>query len=142
MTFHRKLFNVHRQMLRRCSDPECPDWPNYGGRGITVCPEWQDVKVFTHWALTHGYAQGLTIDRTDTNGNYCPDNCRWATILEQARNARRVVLLTVDGETKPLVEWAEIVGISQRTMKMRLRLGWSHHDTVRVKPVRGRNQYS
>lgn len=142
MAFHRKLYDVHRQMLRRCEEPQSADWPNYGGRGIKVCAEWQDVNAFTHWALTHGYAKGLTLDRTDTNGNYCPANCRWATVLEQARNARRVVMLTVDGQTKPLVEWAEQVGISQRTMKMRLKLGWSHKDTVTIEPVRGRNQYT
>lgn len=141
MTFHRRLFDVHRQMLRRCADQKCPDWPNYGGRGIRVCDEWQDVKRFTHWALTSGYARGLTLDRIDTNGNYEPGNCRWATVLEQARNARRVVMLTVDGVTRPLVEWAEQTGISPRTMKMRVRLGWSDHDTVMIPPVRGRNQY-
>lgn len=141
VTFHRKLFDVHRQMLRRCSDPKCPDWPNYGGRGIKVCQEWQDVKRFTNWALTSGYAEGLTLDRVDTNGNYEPSNCRWATVLEQARNARRVVMLTVDGVTKPLVEWAEQTGISPRTMKMRVHLGWNDRDTVTIPPVRGRNQY-
>lgn len=142
MTFHRKLFDVHRQMVRRCTEPSCPDWKNYGGRGISVCGQWGDVKAFTHWALTHGYASGLTLDRIDTNAGYSPENCRWATLLEQARNARRVVMLTVDGVTRPLVEWAEIVGISQRTMKMRIKLGWSHSDTVFVRPVKGRNQFS
>lgn len=141
MPFHRKLFDVHRQMLRRCDEPSCPDWKNYGGRGIRVCHEWRDVKVFTEWALCNGYAQGLTIDRIDTNDDYAPRNCRWATVLEQARNARRVVFLEVDGIRRPLVEWAEITGISQRTMKGRVLLGWSHDRIVSEIPIHGRNQY-
>ena len=142
MTFHRKLYDVHRQMLFRCYNKSSKDYPNYGGRGIYVCDEFMDVKKFTEWALNNGYQEGLTLDRIDTNGNYTPDNCKFSTILQQARNCRRVVMLTVDGVTRPIVEWSEITGISQRTLKGRLKLNWDAWDVINVPPVKGRNQYS
>jgi len=142
MAFHRKLFDVHRQMVKRCEDPSNPDYPNYGGRGIKVCEEWQDFRTFTEWALSNGYQPGLSIDRENTNSGYEPSNCRWATVLQQARNARRVVMIEFNGQTRPLVEWAEIVGISQRTLKMRRKLGWSVERMLTVRPVKGRNQYA
>ena len=86
-----KLYNTWLRMKGRCNRPTATSYQYYGGRGISVCDAWQhDFQAFRDWALAHGYREGLSIDRIDVNGNYCPENCRWITIAEQQRNKRPV----------------------------------------------------
>lgn len=83
-----KLYMVWDSMRARCNTTTNKDYENYGGRGISVCSEWDDFVVFRKWAMSNGYKQGLSIDRIDNDGNYEPSNCRWATAHEQRINQR------------------------------------------------------
>lgn len=85
------LLGVWNAMKQRCRNPRCKLWPHYGGRGIGVCPEWlapNGFYAFQDWALGAGWAEGLTLDRTDNDGDYTPANCRFVTRAENLRNRR------------------------------------------------------
>lgn len=113
---NRRLCNVWISMIHRCEDPKREKYPSYGGRGITVCAEWHDANAFIDWAERAGYAEGLQLDRIDNDGPYSPENCRWVTVKENARNRRDSKRLTLLGMTKTVAEWCEVVPISRFTL--------------------------
>jgi hypothetical protein len=104
---HTRIYNIWSSMRQRCLDRNCRPYSNYGGRGITICQEWDDFTVFRAWALAHGYQDDLTIERVDNNGNYEPANCVWVPKPEQARNKRNNRLVIAWGQTKSVIEWSE-----------------------------------
>lgn len=127
-----RLYRIWRGMKTRCLNDENPAYKNYGGRGISICSEWaDDFPAFRDWALSHGYREDLSIDRIDVNGNYCPENCRWATSEQQANNMQNTIRIEIGGVTHSLAEWSKISGISYSALRERIKLGWKCDDLLR-----------
>lgn len=118
-------FRSWLSMRSRCKHPATPGYEHYGGRGIKVCERWD--SSFETFLADMGERPGrdYSIDRIDTDGDYCPENCRWATKATQNRNRRNNVLLTFDGETKCLKDWCDQYGITAQSYRYRIRKGWS-----------------
>lgn len=122
-----RVYNIWCSIVDRCSNPKCPQYHNYGGRGIKMCDEWRHhPELFCEWAMDNGYADNLTIDRIDANGNYEPSNCRWITNAEQQTNKRNNVLITYDGKTHCVAEWARALGVNQFNIYNRIYAGWTN----------------
>lgn len=120
-----RLYETWKNMRSRCNNPKNKRYAQYGGRGITICSEWDDYAVFREWAMSAGYQDDLTIDRINVDGNYCPENCQWATNHEQMNNMTKNRKITYRGETLSMSKWAERFGISYGTMNHRIQRGWS-----------------
>lgn len=118
-----RLYSIWKAMLARCYNPNFIQFDDYGGRGVTVCDEWLDYPTFKEWAISTSYNDNLTIDRIDTNGNYEPSNCRWATRREQILNRRVTRWYTMDGKTMCLRDWAREYNMDYGTLRARLRSG-------------------
>ena len=118
-------------MKNRCYRPKTQSYKSHGARGVTVCDEWlHDFQAFYDWAMANDYADNLTIDRIDVNGNYEPSNCRWTTPKEQANNTRRNRLITYNGKKQTLQQWADEIGIKRQTIEKRLERGWSIENSL------------
>ena len=114
-----RAYFAWRSMRGRCLNPKNPSWPNYGGRGISVCDRWSDYDLFV--SDMGECPDGLTLERIDVDGNYEPNNCKWVTVREQLNNQRRNRLITCNGKTQTLSYWAEERGISQDALHKRLK---------------------
>lgn len=149
-----RLHNIWAGMKGRCYNPKSPSYNRYGGRGIRICDEWilfdheknenTGFLNFYEWAIENGYSDDLSIDRIDVNGNYCPENCRWASVYEQSWNKRNNVYITYEQRfdeigkdpvryTFPLSLWARITGIRASVIKRRIfkfRPYWSVNDAL------------
>lgn len=119
------IYSIWSGMINRCYNEKSSDWYLYGGRGVKVCKQWKCnfQNFFADMGST--YKEGLAIDRKDTNWNYEPSNCRWATQKQQQRNRRNNRNLTFKGKTMCIAAWAEEIGIKISTLGMRLQNGWS-----------------
>lgn len=107
-----KLRSVWNTIKYRCFNPDCVVYKHYGGRGITMCDEWvNDYKCFHEWAISHGYSEGMTIERIDVNGNYSPENCRFISMREQTYNRRDSRRIIYNGIKIPVGLIAHELGI-------------------------------
>ena len=129
--YNTSLYKSWAAMKTRCTNPNIPQWDDYGGRGIKICEAWMEFIPFMEWAKTHGHKEGLTIERIDVNGDYCPENCRWITRAEQALNTRRSRKITLGNVEKTLGEWSNEYSVSRATVKHRLDFGWSAEDAFK-----------
>jgi hypothetical protein len=119
---HTRAYETWCGMLKRCRNPNSRDWPNYGGRGITVDERWLRFENFL--ADMGDPPARHSIERKERNGPYCKDNCIWATRRDQNRNTRRNRFLTSRGRTQTLQAWADEIGINHTSLLGRLRRGW------------------
>ena len=123
--YNLQWYSSYKSMMERCYREKANNYQYYGGRGITVCSEWHDIQNFQIWAEKSGYEKGMSLDRIDTDGDYCPENCRWATKKQQANNRRNTIYLERDGIKHTITEWAEILGIKRSTLNNRICRGWN-----------------
>lgn len=130
-----RLRAIWHNMHDRCKNSKNRKYRIYGGRGITVCDEWDNYDLFKKWALDNGYKENLTIERIDGTKDYRPNNCRWATPKEQANNTSRNHILEYNGEKHTMSQWAEISGIPYQTLAKRInKFHWSVEEALTVKP--------
>ena len=125
-----RLYQIWDSMHKRCYYPKQNRYERYGGRGIAVCAEWHEYDTFRAWAVSHGYAKGLTLDRKNGDGNYEPNNCRWIPVSRQQWNTSRTIFLTAGGVTRPLPEWATLMGVSRELLRQRRREGWTEQQII------------
>lgn len=126
-----RLYRTWRGMIARCECPgDAKSYARYGARGITVCEEWHKFESFRDWAFSTGYSDELTIERIDVDGNYCPENCRWATMKEQANNRRNTAWIKYNGEKKSMAQFAEEYKIPYGTLWHRY-----HHSKMSIEEM-------
>lgn len=128
-----RLYEIWRQMRYRCQKEGHSAYPGYGGRGIKVCAEWEDFGNFRSWAMANGYDDSKSIDRIDVNGDYCPENCRWADSKTQMNNRRNTPHYSYLGESLTLSEWSQRLGIPRSTIRNRMKNGLSFAEAVEQK---------
>lgn len=116
-------YGSYHSMMDRCYREKAKNYPQYGGRGITVCEEWHDIEAFEKWVKLSGFQSGMTLERKNVNGDYCQENCTWATKKEQANNRRNTMFIERNGERHSAGEWADIVGLSRSTITSRVYRG-------------------
>jgi hypothetical protein len=135
------VYKIWLGMRDRCYHAYCTGYENYGGRGIRMCVEWFDNPDRFATDMGPRPSPKHTLERNDNDGNYEPENCRWATWTEQANNRRhsaQAKLITFRGETLSMGGWARRIGLSRGVVWARLNQGWSTEDALTVPPQRGR----
>lgn len=125
-----KEFRAWLAMLARCFDPKNDAWDSYGGRGITVCEEWKNSYPAFFNDMGNAPSPDYSLDRIDVNGNYCKENCRWATRETQCNNKRNNRMITHKGKTQTMSQWAREVGLSNVVLSDRLGRGWTVEEAL------------
>lgn len=115
-----EMYNIWRGIRSRCNNPHNASYPDYGGRGISVCYEWSNAESFINWGVKNGYRKGLVLDRIKNDKNYTPDNCRFVTQKVNSNNKRNNRVLSLNGITKKAQQWADELGIQSTTLRRRI----------------------
>ena len=118
-----RLYKIWNGMRQRCENSNNPRYDSYGGRGVTICRDWDNFEDFYNWSLEHGYSDELTIDRIDNNKGYSPQNCRWTDRVTQQNNRQNSHYFTYAGETKTITEWSRCLDMSYSTLWYRINRG-------------------
>ena len=119
---NKRIGNIFSGMKRRCYNPNDKSYDRYGGRGIKICDDWMDnPKSFEEWALSNGYNDKLTINRKNENENYCPENCEWITLEDNAKYKSTTSLINVDGEMHTGKDWARLFGFGENIINKYVR---------------------
>lgn len=127
-----------KSMMQRCHDPKSRNYRYYGGAGVKVCDAWFDFAAFRS-DMGECPDKAMTLDRIDNSRGYEPGNCRWLTQADQNRNRpAHAVLLTHEGVTRSVTEWAAVAGLTANTLRMRLRLGWGVEKALTTPKQSGR----
>lgn len=136
-----RLYRIWSLMKDRCNNANNNNYQYYGGKGVKICDDWYNYQLFRDWAYAHGYQDDLSIDRVDSNGDYCPDNCRWIPLSQQSSNRCSCNYITMNGETHTLSEWSRMYHISRKTIRDRIRNGWSPEKAITTasRTYKGRN---
>lgn len=124
-------FRTWTSMMTRCRNPRSQDYPRYGGRGIIVCERWNTFVNFLA-DMGHKPSRRHSIDRINTNGNYEPSNCRWATPIQQSRNQRSNRVIELNGRSQCVADWAEEYGMAPDTLRHRLDRGFSLEESLEM----------
>lgn len=123
--YQSRIYRIWSNMKTRCANPKTIEYHRYGGRGITVCPEWQSFEGF-YRDMAEGYNDSLTLDRIDNDAGYSKANCRWATLREQCVNRSTSRHITIGGLTRTLAQWIRTSEVKPSTVRQRFYVyGWS-----------------
>lgn len=134
-----RLYNIWKDMRKRCNNPSATNYKHYGAKGIIVSEEWNDFSVFRVWSESNGYEDHLTIDRIESRGNYDPGNCRWVTKLMQHRNQSNNRIIEFNNQKMTVSEACEKYKILSATLIARLNKGWDIERALTEPAFLGKN---
>ena len=131
-----RLYRIWRNMRNRCYWKKHPQFYLWGGKGVIVCDEWKNNFLnFYNWAINNGYNETMTIDRIDGDGDYCPENCRWVSMKEQANNTKNVRFFEYNGERGTIWFFSKKYNVSEKLMRSRIQQGWTIKDAIETKKL-------
>lgn len=123
-------------MTARCDNYENDNYYWYGLKGISICEQWRDFKTFYDWSITNGYQDDLPLDRIDSNGDYCPENCRWISQKEQCNNTSSNHIIIYKNKRYSMTKFADLLGYKYWTVSNRIKLGWTPEEIVSIAEVK------